>query len=638
MSIPRSHMLDQASQFIQKGEFKAARSLLADYLREDPSSDQAWYLLSLVVETNDRKIECLLRAVNLNPGNHQAQDRLKQLIPPKQASTQPPIFEQNKKAQQPQNERDLFFPGQIEEPSVDKPWEPLDPGYPVQTQASFRTESPELFSGVSHGTDRKTESKQAIPKWLVWMVVGLSALTLLVCSVSAIVLLKNRAEAAQLALEATRNYFPTLPPTWTPTPQQPATATPTPEATRTPTPTPTLPAPDATILEQMDKIQKQVANLRGIKIEEEVPGFLITPQKAREMLANSLLDEQGREALHNQARTLAAFGFIKSTYDLSNYAINTVIDPAGGFYGDSQDIYVLGTQFSALERSIYTHEFDHALVDQNFLHTDTGVNPRCPLDSDRCRAIRALVEGDAALLTDQWLRLFASPTDQKDLANFQPPLQAFPEDLTPAAITEELLFPYVQGKAFVQHLYENGKWASVNQAYSVLPETTEQILHPEKYDSHEAAIAVAPVSLEAQLGAAWRQIAGDVLGEWNTYLLLASGADIDAQLDPEGAQQAAAGWGGDHYQVYLNSETNQTALAIDWVWDSSQDADEFSLAMESHLDAQFHHNALDQTRGRCWQANEKTTCLFQASSATLWLLAPDMETIDRMLAGYSTFQ
>jgi hypothetical protein len=638
MSIPSAHMLDQASQFIQEGEFKAARSLLADYLRDDPSSDQAWYLLSLVVETNERKIECLLRAVNLNPGNHQAQDRLKQLVPPKQASTKPPAFEQNKKAPQPQNERDQFFPGQIEEPSVDKPWEPLDPGYPVQMQTSFRTENPELYSGVSYGTDQKSESKQGVPKWLVWMVAGLSALTLLVCSVSTIVLLKNRAEAARLALEATRNYFPTLPPTWTPTPQQSATATPTPEATRTPTPTPTLPAPDATILEQMDKIQKQVANLRGIKIEGEVPSFLITPQKAREMLANSLLDEQGREALHNQARTLAAFGFIKSTYDLSNFAINAVIDPAGGFYGDSQYIYVLGTQFSALERSIFTHEFDHALVDQNFLHTDNGVNPRCQLDSDRCRAIRALVEGDATLLTDQWLRLFASPNDQKDLANFQPPAQAFQEDLAPPAITEELLFPYIQGKAFVQHLYENGKWASVNQAYSVLPETTEQILHPEKYDSHEAAITVAPVSLEAQLGVAWRQIAGDVLGEWNTYLLLAYGADIDAQLDPEGAQQAAAGWGGDHYQVYLNSETNQTALAIDWVWDSSQDADEFTLAMESHLDALFHSNALDQTRGRCWQANEKTTCLFQASSATLWLLAPDMETIDRMLAGYPTFQ
>jgi hypothetical protein len=267
-----------------------------------------------------------------------------------------------------------------------------------------------------------------------------------------------------------------------------------------------------------------------------------------------------------------------------------------------------------------------------------GVYPHCRRDSDQCTAIRALIEGDANLLMSQWLRQYASPADLRVLANYRPPAQALPEDYTPPAITQDLLFPYIEGQAFVEHLYKKGKWAAVNQAYTALPETSEQILHPEKYDAHESAISVESAPLEQQLGPAWRQISSDVFGEWNTYLLLAYGADREALLDAETAQKAAAGWGGDHFQVLLQSETNQTALALNWVWDSRQDADEFMQAMEDHLDHRFRGNKFDHSPGDCWQANDQTTCLYQTSSATLWLLAPDAQTIDQLLLGFPDFQ
>jgi hypothetical protein len=639
MSIPSSHMLDQASQFIQEGELRAARSLLADYLRENPLSDRAWYLLSMVTETDERKIECLLRAVNLNPGNIQAQNRLKQLIPPRQTSTTPATFEADTETPSTQYKNDQILAGQMEEHTDYTPWEPLDPINPERKKASIWMKSKSLLFTGTFGLSGKSETRHGVPTWLVWMVIGLSVLTVLVCFVGGIVLFHNRAEADRLALLATRNFFPTLPPTWTPTPQPPPSVTPTPAATPIPTSTPTIPAPAPTILAQMDRIQKQVAVLRGLKVETQVPSYLIAPQDAKEMLAGSLLNEDGRNRLHNLARALTAFGFIKPTYDLTNFAINAAIDSSGGFFEPNRkEIYVLGLQFAGMERYVYTHEFDHALIDRHFLSTEMGIYPPCQLCSDRCSAIHALVEGDATLLMNKWLRQYAGPEDLRVLADYQPPAQAFPEDFTPQAIKEDLLFPYQQGEAFVQKLYNKGKWAAVNQAYESLPETTEQILHPEKYDSHEPAIAVPPISLDAQLGTGWSQIASDVFGEWNTYLMLAYGADTNAQLIPDVAQKAAEGWGGDRYQLYLNSESNQTALAIDWVWDSPQDADEFTQAMENHLDALFHGDKFDHAKGKCWQANEKTTCLFQASNAILWLLTPDMETSDKMLAGYTAFQ
>jgi hypothetical protein len=639
MAIYGPDTLLQATRYIQNGDFKAAQSLLANYLRENPRSDQAWYLLSLSMETEERQIECLKRAVAFNPANAQAQNRLKQLIPPRRAASAPLFFEAEDDTPSSQIASEQFSPGQTAKQPDYEAWEPLDPVTPPQNPTTARMKSKSSQPTRAARTSRKPNRKQGIPTWLVWMAIGLSVLTVLVCLVGAIVLSQNRAEASRLALEATKNYFPTLPPTWTPTPQPPPTATLPPTATRIPTATPTLAAPAPTALAQMDRIEKQVANLRGLKIETEVPRFLITPQKAKEILTTSLLSDEGRNQLHDLARVLSAFGFIKPTYDLSNYAINASMDAVGGFYEPgSKNIFVLGTQFSGLERYVYVHEFDHALVDQHFLFADMGVYPQCRRDSEQCSAIRALVEGDATLLMTQWLRQYASPTDLRALANYRPPAQALPEDFTPPAITQDLLFPYIEGEAFVEHLYKQGKWAAVNQAYASPPETSEQILHPEKYDSHEPAITVEPMSLEQEMGPGWQQIASDVFGEWNTYLLLAYGADGEAQLNAELAQKAAAGWGGDHYQVLLHNKTNQTALALNWVWDSRQDADEFMQAMQDHLDARFHGNKLDQSPGECWQANEQTTCLYQADSATLWLLAPDAQTIGQLLLGFSAFQ
>jgi hypothetical protein len=631
--------LHQAGQYIQSGDFKSAQTLLANFLRENPHSDQAWYLLSLSMENEDRQIECLKRAVSLNPSNTQAQYRLAQLIHPRPAPAAPFILDGEDEEASTQNVKEQYLTSHTTKQPAHQAWEPLDSEDPLQQQSPARAKNNPRSPAGANRTSRQSDHKQTIPTWLVWMTIGLSVLTILVCSVSAIVLFRNRGEADRLAVEATKNYFPTLPPTWTPTPQPPPTATPQPTATRIPTTTPTLAAPPPTALAQMDRIQKQVADLRGLKIQAEVPRYLISTQRAKEMLTSSLLSDEGRSQLHDLARALSAFGLIKPTYDLSNYVINASVDALGGFYEPwSKNIFVLGTQFNGLERYVYAHEFDHALVDQHFLISEMGVYPQCLLDSEQCSAVRALIEGDATLLMNQWLRQYAGPADLHDLANYHPPAQALAEDFTPPAITQDLLFPYIQGEAFIEHLYQKGKWAAVNKAYAALPGTTEQILHPEKYDSREPAIPVGAASLEQQLGPEWQQIASDSFGEWNTYLLLAYGADLEAQLTPEIAEEAAAGWGGDHYQVFLQSKTNQTALALNWVWDSPQDADEFIRAMRDHLDARFRGNKLDHDQGECWQANDQTTCLYQAGSAALWVLAPDTATIDQLKEGFSSFQ
>ena len=254
------------------------------------------------------------------------------------------------------------------------------------------------------------------------------------------------------------------------------------------------------------------------------------------------------------------------------------------------------------------------------------------------RLVRALVEGDATLLMQQWWQQYAGPQDYQDILRYRPPSQTLPEDYPPPYVSRDLDFPYLAGLSFVQALHKRGNWAEVNKAYTNPPASTEQILHPEKYVADEQPIAVAAPPLTETLGADWHMIDDDVLGEWTTYLILNAGADLAAQIDDAEALKASRGWGGDHYQVYYNAAISQTVLAAEWVWDTPRDATEFKAAMLKHLGERFRGAQIDREAGDCWESNQQTSCFFVTGDKTLWLLAPDMTTLEAALTQYPDFQ
>jgi hypothetical protein len=63
-------------------------------------------------------------------------------------------------------------------------------------------------------------------------------------------------------------------------------------------------------------------------------------------------------------------------------------------------------------------------------------------------------------------------------------------DQAPRVIRESLLFPYQEGLNWTRALYKEGGWSQVSQAFTNLPQSTEQIMHPEKYLAHEAPVKV----------------------------------------------------------------------------------------------------------------------------------------------------
>jgi hypothetical protein len=431
----------------------------------------------------------------------------------------------------------------------------------------------------------------------------------------------------------------TLPPSWTPTTSPTVTVTPTitrtPTSTASPTPVPLNP----TVVAEMEAIQEEVSDLRGLADQGSIVRHVVTKANVRPILESHFLANGGsEEEVNDQALVLASLGLIKPTYDLYTNALNGLTDAIGGFYFPwSKEIYVIGARFAGVERWVYSHEYAHALVDQYYHLDQLGVYPTCVDDEQRCQAVQALVEGDATLVMNQWLEQYATPQDYLDIINYSPGKMVLPEQFPPPYVLRDSEFPYTYGLEFVSYLHRRGNWTRVNDVYEELPESTEHILHPETYVAGESPVPVPAQALEGALGGDWRSLASNSLGEWMTYLLLGYGADQAAQLSDDVARRAAAGWGGDRYQVYYHAESESTALAAHWVWDSNSDATEFSQAMSAYQEQRFRGASVERSDGDCWEVNQQASCVFRAGSETLWILAPDQTALNRILSLFSRF-
>jgi hypothetical protein len=229
-----------------------------------------------------------------------------------------------------------------------------------------------------------------------------------------------------------------------------------------------------------------------------------------------------------------------------------------------------------------------------------------------------LIEGDAMLAEEQWWRTYSTEKDLEDLAAAIAEYDGAVFDAAPAFIQEDFLFPYDEGLAFVQHLFRQGGWAAVDDAYRDPPTTTEHILHPELYGKDEP-IPVDLADLLANLGPGWREFESDVLGEWFTRLVLAE------HIPDWEAAEAAAGWGGDRYRAVFHDEREEGALVVLTRWDRSRDAYEFVEAFREYAGLRFGDAVTEQT-DRLWSWRQGSVGLERVYDQTLWIVAPDEAT------------
>jgi hypothetical protein len=406
--------------------------------------------------------------------------------------------------------------------------------------------------------------------------------------------------------------------------------TPTPASILTPQPQDTPLATEVILCEldseavsQMDEIEGQVRILRGLPQTRQVDREFLAQSQLRQRVIDDFLADFTQEEAFVDAHVLALLGLLERDFDLWNFYADLFTEQVAGFYDDEDEemAVICGADFGGPERITFAHEYTHALQDQTYdLEDGLGYNDDlCEADSERCAAIQALIEGDATLLEEQWLRTYATQEDLADLLEFITSFESPVFDSAPQFLRQDLLFSYMSGLEFVKTLYLEGGWAAVDAAYLNPPLSTEQILHPERYPA-DAPIWLEVPDLSAALGNEWQEIDRGVVGEWEVQAIL------NEFLPKAIAEDAAEGWGGDYYLVFYNEDKDIDALVLVSQWDTMQDVHEFDAAFRDYGNARFGEQVTSSSYKVSWHGEVSYVIFERLSNQALWILAPDIET------------
>jgi hypothetical protein len=266
-------------------------------------------------------------------------------------------------------------------------------------------------------------------------------------------------------------------------------------------------------------------------------------------------------------------GLLPDTLDLHALLLSLYTEQVIGYYDpDSTMLYVVSGSDPAIQKMILAHEMVHALQGQ-YLQLDSLIAPERA--NDARMAAQAVLEGQATLAS---LRILMPGRNPDDIPNFW---ETYRESLkqqhaqmpifnsAPLLIREGIVFPYLEGANFVRWFLK--VHPDTLPFGSRLPQSSEQVLHPDRYLNQDAPIELA-------LAGGPDPYHSDVLGEFELRIF------VTELLGTEGpARVVATGWGGDRYAVY---DTEQGRALAWWIaWDHQQFGDRFRKAIEARWQA-----------------------------------------------------
>ena len=338
-------------------------------------------------------------------------------------------------------------------------------------------------------------------------------------------------------------------------------------------------AQNAAIVSAADSVLKETSELRELSILRGVKSGAQSRAEIERMIIKNLDEDTTPAEMHASEMLLKAFGLAPEDFAYRSFLIKLLTEQVAGYYDPkAQQFYLADWIEVEGQKPVMAHELTHALQDQHFNlkrfeNWPTG-------DSDAELAAHALIEGDATLAMTYYLR--KHPMIALAFIRNAQEMSAEQYKQAPRAIRESLLFPYQEGSEWATKVYERGGWAMVSEAFTKLPLSTEQILHPEKYFSYERPVKVTLPNFRLALGPGWKRIDNDVNGEWGYYLALDEFLNNATE-----SREAAEGWAGDRFAIYEGPGSSSVFLAQVTVWDTAADAKEFFDAYLARTEKRF---------------------------------------------------
>jgi hypothetical protein len=386
-------------------------------------------------------------------------------------------------------------------------------------------------------------------------------------------------------------------------------------------------ARNAAIVATTAEVLKETSEIRELAILKPVKSGAESRAAIEQMLIKNLNEQMTAAETHATELSLRKFGLAPKDFEYRPFIIKLLTEQVAGYYDPKVQKFHLADWLELEgQKPVMAHELTHALQDQHFNLRRFEKWPRG--DSDAELAAHALIEGDATLA----MTIYMAKNPLVALAfsrSLMTGVATEQYNQAPRAMRESLIFPYLNGSEWATQLYRRGGWTMVSNAFTRLPLSTEQILHPEKYFSYErpakvvlpdittllntsqhAAVTalVSPASKTRASGQrplarqrpptsnqlptdAWRHIDSDVNGEWNYYLILDQFLNAAAE-----SKRAAAGWSGDRYALYEGPK-GQVFLTQLTAWDTENDAREFFDAYVKRTELRYPGGKLLDSAG-----------------------------------------
>ncbi|HYN52739.1 MAG TPA: hypothetical protein VES62_17590, partial [Thermoleophilaceae bacterium] len=294
----------------------------------------------------------------------------------------------------------------------------------------------------------------------------------------------------------------------------------------------------------VERVARRVERIRELRFEGLPRLQRVSADQARAAVLTELDRNVARSEQEAGERLLKLLGLLPTEASLRETLARATASEVGGYYVPRTDTLAL-VRDAGLEGVLgevaLAHELVHALEDQRFgLEPGGGM-----LWRDRATARSGLAEGTATLAMVDYLAQSQGAGDELPAELRERVLEQIGELTIPATgglpryVRESLVFPYAAGAALVNRIQSEGGWAAVDKAYGDRPVlSSEQLIHPEKYDSNEKPVTVRLPDLGELLPEGAAELTRGDLGEFDTEQFLREGNGR------ERSERAAAGWGG----------------------------------------------------------------------------------------------
>jgi hypothetical protein len=320
-----------------------------------------------------------------------------------------------------------------------------------------------------------------------------------------------------------------------------------------------------------EQLQEEVAEAGGIPFRRDVPIAFMDHDELVAYLGEVLEAEYPLERAEADERLLQAFDLLPPETDLRALRVRLLEENVVGFYDERpgrRQLFAVSADeaFTPMNQIVLAHELRHALQDQyEDLHWQ--LSDEVGDFDDRRVAWMCLLEGDATLVMERFLMtrlgglglaggaggLGAGSSADLPLAGVTDIPGA------PPVVRDHLVMPYLVGRDLARAIEARDGADGMREAWRRPPDSTEQVLHPDKFFVREPPRVVMP----RRRPSGGRLLSQGVFGE----LLLRS------LLEETQEAPGAAGWGGDAWRLW--DVHGRTALVWMSAWDTLYDAVEF---------------------------------------------------------------